>query len=99
MLNFHLHHLSNMGMWETGKHVHYVQCAVYVQYMYVRQSSTYSSTVRAVMSHRYFPCIYIRVVQFEVAFKCLRSAGSSQLLIQVDRLSTKLLFIAWHTKD
>jgi len=69
MLNFHLHHLSNMGMWETGKHVHYVQCAVYVQYMYVRQSSTYSSTVRAVMSHRYFPCIYIRVVQYEVAIK------------------------------
>ena len=51
MLKMKLQHLTNMGNWETGKHVQYVQCAVdTVQYMQVRQNSTYSSTVRAVMS-------------------------------------------------
>ena len=55
MLKMKLQHLTNMGNWETGKHVHYVQCAVYtVQYMYVRHSSMYSSTVRAVMSQKVY---------------------------------------------
>jgi len=36
-----------MGNWKIGKHVQYVQCAVYTVCT-VRQSSTYSSTVRAV---------------------------------------------------
>jgi hypothetical protein len=29
MLKMKLQHLTNMGNWETGKHVLYVQCAVY----------------------------------------------------------------------
>ena len=29
MLKMKLQHLTNMGNWETGKHVQYVQCALY----------------------------------------------------------------------
>ena len=55
MLKMKLQHLTNMGNWETGKHVQYVQCAVYtVRTVYSTiQSSTYSGTVRAVMSQAY----------------------------------------------
>jgi len=37
MLKMKLQHLTNMGNWETGKHVQYVVCSIYsmysVQYM------------------------------------------------------------------
>ena len=38
MLKMKPQHLTNMGNWETGKHVQYVQCAVYTCTVHVSET-------------------------------------------------------------
>ena len=59
MLKMKLQHLTNMGNWETGKHVQYVQCTVY--------------TVRTVYSTCKWDRVVRTVVQY--VLWCHNSAG------------------------
>ena len=62
MLKMKLQHLTNMGNWETGKHVQYVQCAVYTHWESWQQKSTKSTKTAPILI--FFYCTAVVLLTF-----------------------------------